>query len=366
MTASSSSAITAAPPASRRAPLDEIRSRFAGGRDYLAACTAGVLPLPARDALVADAEAAAAGRIDMAAYASAAERARAHFAAIVGTTPDRVAIGSQTSPFAAMIAASLSEGAEVLVPAGDFSSLILPFVHAQRRLRVREVPVTDIAAEIRPDTALVAFSLVQSATGEVADLPAITRAARRHGARTLCDGAQAVGWLPVDARDVDALVCHAYKWLCAPRGVAFLAVSDDFAPLIPALYAGWYAGADPWSSCYGSDVALATDATRLDLSPAWQAFVGAEQSLALFAAADQGALHAHATRLARRCRDLLGLPQPAIASAIVTSPDPDGSGLARLTAAGITASGRAGRLRLAFHVFNDDADVDRAVAALRA
>lgn len=359
------SAPSAAPLADRPVSLAALRDAFAGGHDYLAACTTGVLPVPARDAMIADAEASAAGRADVAAYTRAAEQARTHFAALVGTTADRVAIGSQTSAFAALIAAGLPEGAEVVVPAGDFSSLVLPFVHAGRRLRVREVPAAELADAIGPGTALVAFSLVQSATGEVADLPAVTAAARRHGARTLCDGAQAVGWLPVRADAVDAFVCHAYKWLCAPRGVAFLVVSEDFAAHVPALFAGWYAGADPWASCYGADVALATDASRLDLSPAWQAFVGAERSLALFAAADRGAIHGWTTELARRCRELLGIAQPAIPSAIVSWPDPDGAALARLTAAGITASGRAGRVRLAFHVFNDDGDVDRAVRALR-
>ncbi|MDF2555635.1 MAG: selenocysteine lyase, partial [Microbacterium sp.] len=50
--------------------------------------------------------------------------------------------------------------------------------------------------------------------------------------------------------------------------------------------------------------------------------------------------------------------------AIVSWPDADGSALAHLRAAGISASGRAGRARVAFHVFNDEADVTRAARAL--
>ena len=48
----------------------------------------------------------------------------------------------------------------------------------------------------------------------------------------------------------------------------------------------------------------------------------------------------------------------------MTWADPDGSDLARLAAAGIVASGRAGRARVAFHVFNDEDDVGAALAAL--
>ncbi|NYE20064.1 aminotransferase class V-fold PLP-dependent enzyme [Microbacterium immunditiarum] len=342
----------------------DVQERFAGGRGYLAACTAGLPPRAAHAAIIADADAAARGRVDVAGYSAAAERSRAHFAALVGVSPTRVAIGSQTSVFAALVAASVPAGGEVLCVEGDFASLLLPFVHAPQGLRVRAVPLRELADSVTADTGMVVFSLVQSATGEVADERAIRAAAARHGARTFCDATQAVGWLPVEASGFDALVCHTYKWLCAPRGVAFLALSQEFERQLPALFAGWYAGADPWTSCYGHDVALAEDATRFDVSPAWQAFVGAEPALEVFAAADLDAVHDYTTGLAANFRRGLGLEIPEIASAIVTWDDPDGCDLARLTAAGITASGRAGRARVAFHVFNDDLDVEIALAAL--
>lgn len=340
------------------------RAAFAGGRDYLAACTVGLPPRESRAAMIADLDMWAAGRPDPASYTAVVERTRAHFATLVGVASSRIAIGSQTSVLASLVAASLPDGAEVLVPDRDFSSIVLPFVHAGRGIRVRVAPIESLADSIGPDTALVAFSLVQSATGHVTDAEAIVAAARRQSARTLCDATQAVGWMPIDASRFDALVCHAYKWLCAPRGVAFLAVSEEFRATLRPVHAGWYAGSDPWTSCYGHDVQLAADAGRFDTSPAWQAFVGAEPALALFAGLDAADVHAHTTGLATAFRERLGLPRDQRASAIVTWADPDGCDLARLTAAGITASGRDGRARVAFHVFNDETDVDRAVAAL--
>jgi hypothetical protein len=50
---------------------------------------------------------------------------------------------------------------------------------------------------------------------------------------------------------------------------------------------------------------------------------------------------------------------------IVTWPDPEGADLQKLVAAGIRASGRAGRLRAAFHIWNDLDDVELVVQALR-
>jgi selenocysteine lyase/cysteine desulfurase len=344
--------------------LAAAHAEFTGGRGYLAACTVGLPTLATRAAVIAELDAAAAGRPDPSAASAAVERSRALFARLVGVESHRVAIGSQVSVAVALVAASLPEGAEVLVADGDFSSVVLPFVHAGRSLRVRAVPLAELAASVRPSTALVAFSLVQSATGEVADADAILAAAATHGTRTLCDATQAVGWLPVEASRFDALVCHAYKWLCAPRGVSFLTLSDELARDIPPLFAGWYAGSDPWSSCYGGEVELAPDVTRFDASPAWQAFIGAAPALALFASLDADALHEHTTGLAAEFRRRLGLARPDRASAIVTWADPDGAALVRLSEAGIVASGRAGRARVAFHVFNDGEDVDLAARAL--
>lgn len=344
--------------------MSSLASHFAGGRDYLAACTLG---LPSRDtvrAVRADLDAAASGRPDVVAASQAVEKARAAYARLVSSPVGDVAIGSQTSVQVALIATSVPDGAEVLCAEGDFSSLVAPFARAGRGIRLRTAPLDDLAAAITPGTWLVAFSLVQSATGEVADAAGIAAAAARAGTRTLCDLTQAAGWLPVDATMFDATVCHAYKWLCCPRGVSFLTLTPDFADEIRPVQAGWYSGDDPWSSCYGTGGDLAPDARRFDVSPAWQAFVGAAPALEMFAQADITSTYVHATSLAARFRDGLGLPHPSRPSAIVTWPDATGEALAQLTAHGITASGRAGRARVAFHVFNDELDVDRALHAL--
>jgi selenocysteine lyase/cysteine desulfurase len=344
--------------------LDVARREFAGGRDYLAACTVGLPSRATQRAVWADLDACASGRPDLAAYSAAVERSRALFASLVGVGAESVAVGSQTSVAAATVATALPHGAEVLVPEGEFSSLVLPFIHSGRELVVRAAPLAELAAHVRPATALVAFSVVQSATGEVADAAAIAAAAAAQNALTLCDATQAVGWLRVEASVFDAVVCHAYKWLCAPRGVSFLTVSDRLGARMTPLNAGWYAGDDPWSSCYGGEVELAPDARRFDVSPAWQAFIGAAPALELFASLDAADLHEHATGLAAAFRAGLGLAPPERASAIVTWEDPDGRDLTRLMSAGITASGRSGRARVAFHVFNDHDDVDLALAAL--
>jgi selenocysteine lyase/cysteine desulfurase len=343
--------------------IADARFRFSGGRGYLSACTMG---LPTRDtvrAVTADAASWAAGTATPAYYGSVVEEVRAIYADIVGVGADRVAIGSQVSVMAATVAASVPDGAEVLCVDGDFSSMVFPFLSQEHRgIRVRHVPLAAMAESITDQTWLVAFSLVQSATGEIADADAIARAARARGARTFCDTTQAVGWLPVDASHFDATACHSYKWLCAPRGVAFLTVSEDFQSQLRPDQAGWYAGNDPWASCYGPDMMLADDARRFDVSPAWPAWIGARAALELFRDLDIAAVRDSVVGLGNALCDGLGIERQN--QAIVTWMDPAGESFARLTEAGMVASRRAGRARVAFHVWNDAQDVEDALTAL--
>ena len=345
-------------------PLDALRAAFAPVPGYLDAATCG---LPARATIDAMREALdtwQAGKADLAVYDAAVVASRAAFARLVRTDPSNVGIGSQTSVLVGTVAASLPDGAEVLVVDGDFSSVVFPFLaQADRGVTVRHAPLERLAEEIRPTTHTVAFALVQSVDGRVADVEAITAAAAAAGARTVCDITQAAGWLPIEADRFDVTVCAAYKWLAAPRGTAFLTVRPERLGELRPVNANWYAGEEIWSSVYGPGMALARDARRLDVSPAWLCWVGAVPVLEAFAAADPEQVRRHAVGLADSFRTGLGLADGG--SAIVSLPDDEaGSRRALLAAAGTRTAGRGGRVRLAFHVWNDASDAARAVAAL--
>lgn len=85
---------------------------------------------------------------------------------------------------------------------------------------------------------------------------------------------------------------------------------------------------------------------------------------------DAEAAQSHALRLserfARRLADIGREPAEGdLPSHIVSFVVPDGDGvLQRLTAAGILVTLRAGRLRVGFHAFNDETDVDRCLLAV--
>jgi selenocysteine lyase/cysteine desulfurase len=341
-----------------------LRAAFDRVPGYLDAATLGLPPRVAVQALRDHLDDWQAGRSTAPAFDAAVAAARQAYARLVRVDASTVAIGSQVSPLAGLVASGIPDGVEVLTVDGDFASVVFPFlVHADRGITVRHVPLDALADEVRSGTAMVAFSLVQSSDGRVVDTAAVREAARAFGARTFCDLTQAVGWLPVRAGDFDVTVCGTYKWLCCPRGTAFLTVTGEYAEQLRPLHAGWYAGESVWDSVYGPTMRLAGDARRFDISPGWPAWVGSAPALRLFADADPGAILRHDAGLADAF--LAGLGREPTGRAVVALPDPDGDLRRRLLAAGIAVAGRAGRVRIAFHVWNDHDDVERALDVVR-
>jgi selenocysteine lyase/cysteine desulfurase len=331
----------------------------------LNAATHGLAPARSLAALRRALDAWAAGRPDTDGYETAVAAARASFARITGAPLSQVALAGTVAGSVGLVAAALPAGAEVVAYEQDFSSLVHPFA-ARPDLRLRLVPLQDVADAVRPGTALVAVSAVQSADGRVADLPAIRAAAEAHGARVLLDATQAAGWLPLDAMAYDYVVCHGYKWLVSPHGACFLTVRPGAEPTLSPVFTGWYGADDPWGACYGPVADLAPGARRFDARPAYLAYVGAAASLAVVEELGVDAIHAYDVALADRLRKGfagLGYEPLGGASAIVAIPGVPPAVEERLREAGVAFSSRAGNLRFAPHFYNTAHDVDRALTA---
>jgi selenocysteine lyase/cysteine desulfurase len=330
---------------------------------YLNTASYGLPPTTAWDALQAALEDWRGGRTSWEHWGLPGEEARASFARIAGVPVETVAIAANVSTLLGLVAASIPDGARVLAPDVDFTSLLFPFmVQDGRGISVRLAPASDLASAIDDATDVVAFSAVQMATGEVADLDAIASAAEAHGAMTVVDATQALGWLPFDGRRFDVVAAHAYKWLMSPRGTAFMAIRPERMAQVVPHAAGWYAGEDPLATFFGPPLRLAESARRLDTSPAWFMWVGTAPALAAIEQIGVRAIHDHDVGLANRFRAGLGL-EPSD-SAIVFC---DVEGAAdRLERAGIRAAVRGGRLRTSWHVYNTAEDVERTLDVLAA
>lgn len=221
--------------------------------------------------------------------------------------------------------------------------------------------MADLVDRVDASVSVVALSAVQSADGAVADLDAVAAAADASGAEVLLDLTQAAGWLDVDASRFAWTVTGGYKWLLGPRGTAFLTVRPDLLERMVPTSAGWYAGADRWSSIYGLPLRLAEGARRLDVSPAWHSWVGTRSSLELLTEVGSPALQAHALEVEAAFARAAGL-KPGGSGIRALEADPAVAGLLREHH--IVAAERAGRLRLSFHLNNTVEEAERVGALL--
>jgi len=294
------------------------------------------------------------------------ERGRAALAALIGVESSRVALLPATSAGVGVVAAGLTAADDVVVPADEFTSVLFPLLVARDRgVPVREVELERLVDAITPGTTLVACALVQMQTGRTAPIRAIVERAAEVGARVLVDATQGTPFVDLgDLVDrIDYVLVSAYKHLLCPRGVAFMAVRRDHIGALAPILANWRAADRPYSRFFGGPLTLAPNAAMYDVSLAWLPWLGAAESLELLVRWRADGVLDEPVRLARDLAEGLGLEWGG--SSLVCAPiaDADAAGEA-LAAARIRASFRGAGIRMSPHVYNDAADVERAIEAL--
>jgi selenocysteine lyase/cysteine desulfurase len=342
------------------APRVAFGAEFVGAAGFLNSPTYGLPPSFLIDGLNARVGEWQAGTMDVPSFDESVRRGRAAYADLVGATVESVTMGGSVSALLGLVAAAIPDGSRVATLAGEFTSTTFPFAaQAARGVTVTEMTGEELIASAAAYDVVTA-SLVQSANGDLLDVEGLRTALAGAGTITVVDVTQAVGWKALDLGWVDVTAAAVYKWLLAPRGTAWMSLSDRVSQFMTPHLANWYAGAEPWSSIYGLPLRLADDGRRFDTSPAWFGAFGAGLTMPWLAALDRGAVEAHCLGLATRLRAEFELPH--LNSAIVSLPFADAA--EKLKRAGIRASVRAGAVRVGFHLYNTEDDLQQLLDAL--
>lgn len=172
-----------------------------------------------------------------------AGRLRAAGASLLGVDVDEVAITPNTTEGMniGILGLDLGPDDRVVTSSGEHAGGILPAYHLRRRrgvdLGIVPIAASDTAqavidrfdAAIDERTRMVALSEISFSTGQVLPLEAIVDLAHARGALVVGDGAQTAGQSPLalQAMGIDAYAVTGHKWLCGPDGMGLLYVRRD-------------------------------------------------------------------------------------------------------------------------------------------
>jgi L-cysteine/cystine lyase len=338
---------------------------------YLNAGTDGPIPRPATDAarewMEKELNHGRAGRPHFEGLMELGNRRRELLAELLGCDLDEIALTHSTTDGVNVVLGGLGlrEGDEVLTSDEEHPGLLAPLAALQRRgVAVRQAPFGELASAIGPNTRLVAASHVSWVNGRLVD----ARALRESGVPFLLDGAQGIGAVPVDVRELgcDFYAASGQKWLCGPDGSGCLYVRserlDDITP-------GWYGYPTVEDPGEPLTSPLRTGGARLDLgflaghSGAW-----ALASIQLLRDAGWEWVHTRAADQAERLAEMLaarGLEvAPRDRTTLVSWRDDDCEATsARLGESGVIVRFLPGRglVRASVGAWNDEQDLERLV-----
>jgi cysteine desulfurase/selenocysteine lyase len=314
------------------------------------------------------------------------EAVRTSFARLVGAQPDEIAFVKNTSEGMSLVAAGITWRPDdnVIAVDGEYPSNVYPWF-ALRRWGVEtrlvapvrgQVRVEDVRTMVDRRTRLVSVSFVDWNSGARTDLAAIGAFCRERGVLFCVDGIQGVGAIRLDVERelVDCLAVGGHKWLLAPEGCGCLYVSRRVADRIQSVLHGWKSVTnaerylpyhfDPRPDAAkfepGSPPQMGTHALGAAIDLLLE--IGPEQiEQRLLALTDH-----LAAGLRRRQLAIISPWGPATRSGIVVfrCGDDPARVASELNRRGFIVRARGGGIRVAPHLYTNDADIDRFLAAL--
>jgi cysteine desulfurase/selenocysteine lyase len=312
-----------------------------------------------------------------------ADRARTLLAARLGGGSEDISFLGSASEGLHVASAGIDwrPGDNVVVGQSEFPSVLL----AWQRLRPRGVEVRavghepvvthdEIAAAVDRRTRAIAVSHVSYLTGARYDLHRMRGVADRVGARLVVDASHALGVVPVDGMLCDVVVACCYKWLLAVHGVGVFYVNRRRWPDLAAPWVGWHSTEheDDWRR--RKEYRVREDGSRFEAgNPPFLPVYVLESALGALERIDARSSEAHVLALGGTLRTglaKLGLPvltpeaPEERAGNIVFATDRSLDVERALREAGVLVWGGDQRVRLSVHVYNDEADVARALAVL--
>ena len=190
---------------------------------------------------------------------SIASETKKILAEMINCSPDRIAFVDNTTNGINILAQGikLNKGDRILLNDAEFPANIYPFLNLKSEGIEIDfvnsengiVTAEDVINSIKPETKLVAISIVQFLSGYRVDLEVIGNYCRQKNIIFSVDGIQGLGAITLDVEKcgIDFLSCGTQKWLLGLEGMAFVYVNKSLQEKIKVTNAGWLAVKDAWN-----------------------------------------------------------------------------------------------------------------------
>lgn len=324
---------------------------------------------------------------------------------LLGCSPEEISILKNTTEGISFVAEGLAwkQGDNVVVGETEFPSNYVPWKRLESRgVECRVVKnheggfsLEDVAQLVDGRTRVVALSSVSFHNGFAPDLIAIGELCASRGAHLCVDAIQSLGALAMDVRkaNISFLAADGHKWLLGPEGAAVFFASEQARDELRVLESGWM-NTDLKGSWIGAETELLRDGRRFEGGTLnTNGVYGLRAAIDLINDVSPMQIEAEVLRVANRLAEKLEelefavhSPRPLRSGIVsVTPPRFDlekarkGAGLRKgivvkdpvrlfhryLERQKVICAPREGMLRFAPHFYNDELDLDRAMAAIR-
>ena len=226
-------------------------------------------------------------------------------------------------------------------------------------------------------TVLVPLSLVLFRSAFITNIRAVVEKAHRVGAHVVVDVYQGAGAVPMDLAgwEADFAVGGSVKWLCGGPGAGYLYVRPDLASRLRPAFIGWAAHESPFDFATGA-VRYAGNPERFQSgTPNVPSLYSARAGYEIVAGIGVPAIRQRSLALTRRLMDAASAAGFRLNTPLadderggsVVIDVPNGQAVAdQLIARGIIIDYRPNAgIRMAPHFYNTEAEIDRAMTALR-
>lgn len=321
-----------------------------------------------------------------------AERVRKEIAKLLDVSASSITHSTSTSDIINTVANGydFKEGDVVCAIDKDYPSNILPWMRCKERkgidfrlldLEDQEVPTAEWLEQRLPEnTKIFDMSYITFDTGKKMDLLSIGKMLQKKNILFIVDATQAVGGMEITKEEfevIDVMACSSYKWMLGPYGHAFGYFSDKAIDLIESSTGQWLVS--PNSKVVYSLLDYTTDtlpgARKYDRGQTANVLAMAclEASLNFLNEITLPVIRKHNQEirdyfLANYPKDKFDLitPKKYMGNIIcLKSKGIDPLELEReLKYNNVDVSIRQGNIRLSFHIFNTEEQVDKLISAL--